>query len=92
MALFVSFLSAENVVYYFGKDGGTVELQLDSNKRFFGVAHSGYADKRVKSVQADGRELEAIRELFTGIPFSKVASVQVWKGDTAQFIWDNLPR
>lgn len=41
------------------------------------------------SVQADGTELHQIKSIFSNIPFSN-GSVQVWKGEFAQFIYDNL--
>lgn len=41
--------------------------------------------RSVISLQADGHELEAIREQFTGIPMHKGRVVE-WFGDTAAFI------
>lgn len=48
-----------------------------------------YSDMHVESVQADGYELEQIRNTFTNIPMSYNRVVQ-WTGETAQFIWNNL--
>lgn len=44
----------------------------------------------VSMVEADGHELEWIRENISGIPFSKNA-VQSWYGDFARFIASSLP-
>jgi hypothetical protein len=44
---------------------------------------------KVVEVQADGGELEYIKRAFTNLPCSIKAVVQ-WKGELAQFIYDNL--
>lgn len=41
-------------------------------------------------IQADGKELSHLKTCFANLPYNKNASVQVWKGDWAQFIYDNL--
>lgn len=46
--------------------------------------------KSVVEVQADGDELEFIKESFTNIPFS-VRNHIIWKGEFARFIAENLP-
>jgi hypothetical protein len=44
----------------------------------------------VTSVYADGDELEFLRRNFTNIPFASTRT-QIWRGDFAAFIADNLP-
>lgn len=46
----------------------------------------------VVEVQADGHELEWIKENFNNIPYHKLNRVQNWSGDMARFIAQNLPR
>ena len=41
-------------------------------------------------VQADGHELEKIRRNFQNLPIPAHQAVVTWKGDLAQFIYDNL--
>ena len=41
-------------------------------------------------IQADGHELELIRDSFLNLPMSK-GRVVSWRGPLAQFIFDNLP-
>lgn len=47
------------------------------------------ADHTVVFVQADGDELEHIRKRFANIPLS-MNRVQIWRGDFAMFIAENL--
>jgi len=47
------------------------------------------ADKYNLCIQADGDELELIRNQFTGIPITTTRVVR-WRGETAGFILDNL--
>jgi hypothetical protein len=42
-------------------------------------------------VKASGAELTHIRNQFDNLPFPAGATRVVWKGDLAQFIYDNLP-
>ena len=44
----------------------------------------------VSSVQADGDELEHIKDKFKNIPLSIVERVVTWFGDNAKFIVANL--
>jgi len=44
----------------------------------------------VIEVQADGHELQRIRDTFGNLPMKHGASVICWKGDLAQFIYDHL--
>jgi hypothetical protein len=44
----------------------------------------------IVEIQADGDELEHIKQYITGIPFRKAARVQRWFGDMANFIAHNL--
>lgn len=41
-------------------------------------------------IQADGDELGAIQDQFTGVPMHRTARVQKWSGDMAAFIAMNL--
>ena len=41
-------------------------------------------------VQADGAELSHLKSCFVNLPYNRRASVQVWKGELAQFIYDNM--
>ena len=41
-------------------------------------------------VQADGPELEHIKKSFVNLPYNKLAWMQLWKGEWAQFIYDNM--
>jgi len=41
-------------------------------------------------VQADGDELAYLKNEFVNLPYNRRASVQVWKGELAQFIYDNM--
>lgn len=43
-------------------------------------------------VQADGHELSHIEASFKNLPIPNETRVVKWKGDLAQFIYDNLPR
>lgn len=45
----------------------------------------------VVEVHATGEELIHIRNQFDNLPFPASATKVVWKGDLAQFIYDNLP-
>jgi hypothetical protein len=57
--------------------------------------HVGGKDRKIvyetsiTRIQADGDELEAIREQFTGIPMS-TARVVVWYGEMSRFIAGNI--
>lgn len=42
----------------------------------------------IKLLQASGNELELIKERFANVPYSH--SICTWRGDLAQFIYDNL--
>lgn len=48
------------------------------------------ANSIVLELQADGEELIYIKTHFTNIPFPNRNFPTVWKGDLAQFIYDNL--
>lgn len=50
------------------------------------------ADLQVLSVYADGHELEYIGTFFTGIPYRLVSRSNLWRGEIARFIWDNLDK
>ena len=41
-------------------------------------------------VQADMDELDAIKTQFSNLPIPHGKSVVIWKGELAQFIYDNL--
>lgn len=45
---------------------------------------------KVKSVHADGHELDYIKSNFTNLPIVLHRRIVVWTGDLAQFIYDNL--
>ena len=47
------------------------------------------AERICKSIQASGDELDYIRRGFDNIPMSH-KRVVIWKGEIAQFIYDNL--
>lgn len=47
-------------------------------------------DLKVLSVTADGHELEFINNKFINLPAIDYAKVVKWRGDLAQFIYDNL--
>jgi hypothetical protein len=51
----------------------------------------GMTTPPIIEVQADGDELKLIRELFVNLPDVR-ATVVRWFGDTAKFIYHNLPR
>ena len=44
----------------------------------------------IRTVQADGDELEHIQNNFTSIPMRTGKRVVIWHGEMAQFIVDNL--
>lgn len=44
-----------------------------------------------KLVQADGDELQYIENHFPNIRKAPYTRVVKWRGDDAQFIWDNFP-
>lgn len=46
--------------------------------------------KDVVEIQADGHELEYIRQNFKNLPDATHKRVVSWKGDMAQFIYDHL--
>lgn len=53
------------------------------------------ADLQVLSVVADGAELDHIKEEFANLPYRKEGMrgthrTNVWRGEMARFIWDNL--
>jgi hypothetical protein len=45
---------------------------------------------QIVAVQADGHELSFLIEWFGNLPWSK-SQVNHWRGDWAQFIFENLP-
>jgi hypothetical protein len=45
---------------------------------------------KVTAVQADGDELEMIQKQLAYFPISLRARVQIWRGDLAKFIVDNV--
>lgn len=47
-------------------------------------------DETVIELQADGDELDEILLRIEGIPVAKHKRVMIWRGDIAQFIWENL--
>lgn len=47
---------------------------------------------RVVEIQADGHELQYIRDNFRNLPDAINQRVISWKGELAQFIFDHLPR
>jgi hypothetical protein len=63
-----------------------IERHLPLSQRCFGIA----TNEQIEAVQADGHELRYIRESYTGIPIGP-AVVHTWRGDMAQFIFENLP-
>lgn len=42
----------------------------------------------VNIIQADGDELEYIKQRFANIPIAH--GICIWRGDMAKFIWENL--
>lgn len=44
----------------------------------------------ILSIQADGDELDEIRLRFDHIPLPKHRNSVIWRGEFAQFIWENL--
>lgn len=55
------------------------------------LPHDLLHGKTVIGVQADGHELDYVRENFANIPYAKECGVQRWRGDIATFIADHLP-
>lgn len=49
-----------------------------------------YGNRPVSEIQADGDELEYIQKHFTNLPMANLSRVVRWKGDLAQFIYDNF--
>lgn len=47
---------------------------------------------RVVEIQADGHELQYIRDNFRNLPDCPYLKLVTWKGNWAQFIFDHLPR
>jgi hypothetical protein len=48
--------------------------------------------ENVCEIQADGHELDYIRRNLSGLPDKPNAGFLVWKGELAQFIYDNCLR
>jgi hypothetical protein len=63
-----------------------IERHVPLSRRAFGTAINDI----VEQVSADGHELRYIRESYTGIPIGP-AVVHTWRGEMAQFIFENLP-
>lgn len=46
----------------------------------------------VSEIQADGDELEFLKENFVNLPYPKNARVVIWHGDLAKTIFQSIPR
>lgn len=44
----------------------------------------------IATIQADGDELEFLETNFYGIPFVSKKNIVTWRGEMAEFIFDNL--
>lgn len=44
----------------------------------------------IESIEIDGEELEFVRSNFSGIPMNDKKSSITWRGNLAQFIFENL--
>ena len=73
-------------LYVVKKDGSDVSWWVQDCPLEQHVDHLAEVD----FVQADGDELEVIRQQFDGLPFHKTARVQTWHGDFAKFIIKHL--
>lgn len=74
-------------LYYTIYDYNTIDLVWQ-----VGDDHKKINDygRNCKSIQADGDELELIRETFDNIPIHKDRPIQRWVGDMATFIAMNI--
>lgn len=75
------------ISYQQGGINKQVELHFDDGSALIDLKHENF---KVTSVQADGDELEAIKDTFTNIPMSKNRVVR-WDGEMASFIIVNYP-
>lgn len=64
-----------------------IERHISLTTRSFGTRAKA---EDIEIVQADGDELQYIKENFAHIPIGP-AVVAKWRGEMAQFIFENLP-
>ncbi|MFA6358622.1 MAG: hypothetical protein WCY09_08210 [Candidatus Omnitrophota bacterium] len=70
--------------------GTSIEWHVGEDLRRLIRLLGGGVELNVIQVQADGDELEHIKNNFTGLPMHNTRRIQTWRGDHAQFITDNL--
>ena len=77
------------MLYFINERGVDKTWHVGSSKPKLEHPGSPYVGKCVE-VQADGDELEYILALFRNRPVKSAARILVWKGELAQFIYDNI--
>lgn len=71
--------------------GGKKPADVIPLKDYLGNPYQEIADfDDVILVQADGHELDFIKNHFIGVPMRLSFGVMVWKGEMAQFIYDHF--
>lgn len=73
------------MLYIAMKTGMGLELHVGQEKLMREIINPA----EVKSIQADGDELEYIKNSFCNIPYHKTKRVQKWEDELARFIIRN---
>lgn len=73
-----------NLIWYIGQ-----ELEVFKTGAFY---LNGIRPEHIESIQADGHELEFLKETVVHLPYTRKARVVEWHGDMAKLIFQAIPK